>query len=113
MGLGPTLNSQDLSEEENHVSREGSTHRIEGEGDWMKQGGSRGGQPEQGRGTEASSQQERTLVQEVYRLEVKILISQWQEWDRTELCGVLNATLKSCILIQKGKLSWSWFLSHI
>ena len=113
MGLGPTLNSQDLSEEENHVSRDGSTHRIEGEGDWMKKGGSRGGQPEQGRGTEASSQQERTLVQEVYRLEVKILISQWQEWDRTELCGVLNATLKSCNLIQKGKLSWSWFLSHI
>lgn len=113
MGLGPTLNSQDLRDEENHMSREGSTHRTEGEGDWTKQEGIRGGQPEQRHGTEASSQQERTLAQEVHRLEVKILNSQWQERHRTELCGVLNATLKSCSLIQKGKLSWSWFLTHI
>lgn len=50
MGLGPTVNSQDLSDEENHMSWEGSTHRTEGEGAWMKQEGIWGGQPEQGRG---------------------------------------------------------------
>ena len=76
-------------------------------------GHSRGRQPEQGHGTEASSQRGRTTAQEVHTLELKILISQQQEVQGTKLCGVFNATLRSCNLIKKGRVSWGWFLSHI